>query len=183
MRLSSNFVLIALKKQDKFSTLVLNDKLGKVTGSTLSHELKTLLNAIIVNLELFEDDMSNRFVLKSLLNKFGYSSIEAQNGLDAVEIVERHIKNNTIRTLLIIFMDSQTPVMNGIKSTETILNILSIAGISPPPIIGISSDSLEEDRYKSEKAGITEFINKPLDKQKVKAILDRYIIKKSSLSF
>ena len=121
-----------------------------------------------------DDNMTNRFVLKSLLKKCGYNSIDAQDGADAVNIVKRYIENSTMKNLLLIFMDLQMPVMNGIEATRAIYNLCTNSGLNPPPIIGVSSDILEEDRAKFLESGIIEFINKPLDRAKIITVMKTY---------
>eukprot|EP00826_Nyctotherus_ovalis_P063017 TRINITY_DN9203_c0_g1_i4.p1 TRINITY_DN9203_c0_g1~~TRINITY_DN9203_c0_g1_i4.p1 ORF type:complete len:407 (-),score=86.90 TRINITY_DN9203_c0_g1_i4:157-1377(-) len=132
------------------------------------------------NILVVDDNMSNRFVLKALLKKCGYNSIEAQNGSDAVNIVKKCMREGTMKSLQLIFMDLQMPVMNGVDSTKLILKLCNSAGTRAPPIIGVSSDSLEEDRLRFEQAGISEFVSKPLDKTKIDRIMHSYI-KKSCL--
>eukprot|EP00826_Nyctotherus_ovalis_P003745 TRINITY_DN10771_c0_g4_i4.p1 TRINITY_DN10771_c0_g4~~TRINITY_DN10771_c0_g4_i4.p1 ORF type:complete len:856 (-),score=212.27 TRINITY_DN10771_c0_g4_i4:193-2760(-) len=129
------------------------------------------------NILIVDDNAANRFVLKALLQKRDYNSIEAQDGADAVEVVRRYIKTGTIRQLLLILMDLQMPVMNGIESTRCIIKLCEEAEAEVMPIVGVSSNSLEEDRRKFEQAGISEFISKPLDKEKIDRIIRKYIEK------
>ena len=127
------------------------------------------------NILIVDDNVNNRFVLKSLLKIKGYNSMEAREGSSAVRIVEDYIKNGILENLFLIFMDLQMPVMNGIESTKSIIELCKNFGLKSPPIIGVSSDTLEEDRQKFEQAGINEFFSKPLDKQKIDIILKTYI--------
>eukprot|EP00826_Nyctotherus_ovalis_P013158 TRINITY_DN13517_c0_g2_i1.p1 TRINITY_DN13517_c0_g2~~TRINITY_DN13517_c0_g2_i1.p1 ORF type:complete len:447 (+),score=142.72 TRINITY_DN13517_c0_g2_i1:124-1464(+) len=122
-----------------------------------------------------DDNMSNRFILKSILHKCGLSSIEAQNGSDALGVVQKYVSAGNVKHLLLVFMDLQMPVMNGIEATKAIIELCNHAGAITPPIIGVSSDSLEEDRAKFLAAGINEFISKPLDKGKIESVLNVYI--------
>ena len=124
---------------------------------------------------IVDDNMSNRFVLKELLKKRGYNSIEALDGADAVNIIDKHIKSGTIRRLLLVFMDLQMPIMDGIESTKQIISLCSAAGAYTPHIIGVSSDPSEDDRFKFEQAGIDEFVSKPLDKEKVLSAITTHI--------
>jgi len=127
---------------------------------------------------IVDDNMSNRFVLKAMLKKHGFNCIEAQDGQDALTVVERYVKSNSTRDILLIFMDLQMPIMNGIESTKEIIGMCVSAGVSVPHIIGVSSDPSEEDRNKFEKAGIDEFVSKPIDKIKMENIIKKYIMKK-----
>ena len=129
------------------------------------------------NILIVDDNMNNRFVLKALLKKCGYNSIEAQNGLDAVNLVQRFIKSGRLKEILLIFMDLQMPIMNGIESTKNIIEDCINAEVAIPPIIGVSSDYLEADRCQFISAGITEFVSKPLDKAKIETVINSYIVR------
>ena len=126
---------------------------------------------------IVDDNTTNRFVLKALLKKHSYNSIEAKDGKDAVTIIEKYVKAKSVDELMLIFMDLQMPNMNGIQATKEIINLCTADGITPPPIIGVSSDPSEEDRAKFFNAGIQEFISKPIDRQKISYIIDKYINK------
>ncbi|MDR3548451.1 MAG: response regulator [Candidatus Pacebacteria bacterium] len=121
-----------------------------------------------------DDDSINRFVLKSLLRKFGHNSIEVTNGLQAVKFVEKQIEARKLHELRIIFMDLQMPIMDGIKATRTLIAKCTEAGLCPPPVIGISSDISEGDRRNFFRAGIHEFLNKPIHKDQVIHTLTKY---------
>ena len=141
------------------------------------HKLKCVDDFSACNVLIVDDNMSNRFVLKALLKKCGYNSIEAQDGADAVNVVGNYIRKGTIKELLLIFMDLQMPIMDGIESTKAIIALCAAAGYDSPPIIGVSSDPSEEDRCKFELAGINEFVSKPLDKAKVNSVIRNYMEK------
>ena len=126
---------------------------------------------------IVDDNSTNRLVLKSLLRKFGHSSTEANNGLEAVKMVEKYIRNYQLHELKLVFMDLQMPIMDGIKSTKTILSLCENTGCDAPPIIGISSDISEEDRANFFLAGIEEFLNKPVHKEQVSRLISKYIKK------
>ena len=139
------------------------------------YSTKVVDDSTISNIMVVDDNFMNRFALKSIIAYHGYSSIEVQDGADAVNIINDLIMKNKLRKLLLIFMDLQMPIMNGIDSTIEIIKICKEAKINSPPIIGVSSDPSEENRREFENAGIQQFFNKPLTKQKVKSIFDTYI--------
>lgn len=124
---------------------------------------------------IVDDNASNRFVLKSMLMKQKYTSIEAQDGADAVNVVGEYIKSGAIKELFLIFMDLQMPIMNGIEATSRIITLCEKSGVQAPPIVGVSSDPSADDREKFEAAGISEFVSKPLDMHKVKCAIKCYI--------
>jgi len=146
-----------------------------LSSNKLGTNTKCVEDLSSCNILIADDNMSNRFILKALLKKIGYNSIEAQDGSDAVNIVTRYINSGTIKDLLLIYMDLQMPIMNGIEATRSIIELCTNAGVSSPPIIGVTANSLEEDRYKFEQAGINEFLSKPIDKAKINATINRFI--------
>ena len=128
---------------------------------------------------IVDDNATNRCVLKALLRRCSYNSIEANDGSEAVNLVEKYLTTQTIHEIEVIFMDLQMPTMNGIQATAAIIASCQKARIPAPPIIGVSSDPSEEDREKFLNAGIQEFISKPIDKQKVGYVIDKYMKKGS----
>ena len=62
---------------------------------------------------IVDDEMTNRLILRSLLKKLGYSTVEAENGAAAIEVYEAEHPT-------IIFMDIMMPVMDGYEATRII---------------------------------------------------------------
>jgi CheY-like chemotaxis protein len=123
------------------------------------------INALIV------DDCSiNRMVHRMLMDKYSNFKItEHSNGLEALEYVKILSGHNPEK--IIILMDINMPVMNGIESTKAIRN-LKLA--CPIIIIAISAFSDENDIKKIESCGISSYITKPVTKDKLQRILTLY---------
>jgi len=124
---------------------------------------------------IVDDNTTNRFVLKSLLRKQGYACIEAQDGSEAVDLVARSMKSNQCLEIKLILMDLQMPVMNGIQATSSIRKMCKLYEIACPAIIGVSADPVEEDRLRFVRAGLDEFMNKPVDKDKIGYLIKKYL--------
>lgn len=45
------------------------------------------------NVLIADDNTTNRFIIKSLLKKTGYNSMEANNGYEALNIIDKYIKS------------------------------------------------------------------------------------------
>ncbi len=129
----------------------------------------------VCHIMIVDDNVTNRFVLKELMKRYGHNSMEAKDGKDALNIMDKYVRTGAVGELLLVFMDLQMPVMNGIQATEAIISLCNVQGVAPPPIIGISSDPSEEDRRKFMVAGIREFLSKPIDKQKVQYLVKKYL--------
>jgi len=158
-----------------------NGKLRRVSllESAEKHALR-VMHATVDDVDrcsilIVDDDAINRWVLKSLLRKSGYTSIEAKDGNEAVTLIEGYIKTNKLYELNLIFMDLQMPVLDGMEATRKILNICDEAFVAAPTIVGLTADPIEADRQNFMKAGLKEIFMKPVDLRKVEYIINKYI--------
>ena len=87
----------------------------------------------------------------------------AQNGSEAVEMVQ---ENNPD----LVFMDMSMPVMSGIEATRVIRN----NGGAQPVIVALTANAFDSDREACLQAGMDEFLSKPLNRNDLLAVLQRY---------
>lgn len=109
-----------------------------------------------------EDNPFNRELLKGVLEGEGYRVDEAKNGKEALEA----LKNGSYA---LIFMDILMPGMDGFETMERIRQM----GVKTPIIIA-SSMSAKEDRQRCLEAGGNDFLPKPVEVGKIKALLEKY---------
>jgi PAS domain S-box-containing protein len=112
---------------------------------------------------IVEDDYSSFLFLKAVIKKTNAEIIHAIDGAKAIEIC----KSNDIDLVL---MDIQLPKMDGYTATKKIKNFRKNL-----PIIAQTAHVLEEDRAKSLKAGCDDYISKPIDKNKLLKVLNKYL--------
>lgn len=112
-----------------------------------------------------EDHPVNREILVQFLKKFGATIFQAENGIQALNLIS---KNPEIQ---IIFMDIQMPVLNGTEATR-ILRQKKYTGI----IIACTAnnDSSTFEKYKD--IGINDILVKPFKREKVLELLDKWNI-------
>lgn len=112
-----------------------------------------------------EDHPVNREILVQFLKKFGATIFQAENGMQALNLIS---KNPEIQ---IIFMDIQMPVLNGTEATR-ILRQKKYTGI----IIACTAnnDSSTFEKYKD--IGINDILIKPFKREKVLELLDKWNI-------
>jgi serine phosphatase RsbU (regulator of sigma subunit) len=108
-----------------------------------------LLKALIV-----DDEITNRLILRSLLKKLGYQTIEAENGQQAVDSFRAE-------TPSMIFMDVMMPVMDGYDATRIIKRE---SGNHFVPIIFLTAMTDEESLQACIDVGGDDFLVKPYDK-------------------
>ncbi len=108
-----------------------------------------------------DDNDLNRFVTKSMVGKFGFRVLEADNGSLAVEKTEELQRDRNGVANILILMDVDMPVMDGIEATVRIRR----ADRRPRPyIVALTAFSAESERAKCMGAGMDGFIGKPLTK-------------------
>lgn len=112
-----------------------------------------------------EDHHVNREILVKFLKKFGATIFQAENGMQALNLIS---KNPEIQ---MIFMDIQMPVLNGTEATR-ILRQKKYTGI----IIACTAnnDSSTFEKYKD--IGINDILVKPFKREKVLELLDKWNI-------
>ena len=117
---------------------------------------------------LVEDNPVNQKVASILLKKMGLSVDIANNGLEAIEAVQQ--KNYDL-----ILMDCQMPEMDGFEATRQIREMEKKGQIKKLPIIAMTANAMEGDREECLAAGMDEYITKPVNKDKLKEILENFL--------
>ena len=121
---------------------------------------------------LVEDNEMNRQIACDVLADYGLKVFTAENGHEAVEMV----KASTPGQYDLVLMDVQMPVMDGFAATHAIRS-LKEKFKSNIPIIAMTANAFEEDRRAAFDAGMNEHIAKPIDLEKMKYILARFLKK------
>ena len=78
----------------------------------------------------------------------------------------------------VVFMDLQMPDMSGIEATERICKLLS--GKRVPHIIAMTASVFEEDREACKRAGMHDFVGKPIDLAHIDSVLARVAEERSA---
>lgn len=108
-----------------------------------------------------DDHFNNRMVLRNLLTPLGFKVILAEDGRDGVEQAQQTHPD-------LIFADLVMPVMTGFKMIEMIRSTPALKDI---PIVAISASVFETDKQESLNLGCQGFLSKPIDAEKLLAII------------
>ncbi|MBF0229777.1 MAG: response regulator [Desulfamplus sp.] len=149
---------ITSKRINSCSDLILNNVI--VTRYSIAENKKHLKKILVV-----EDNETNMIVAKTLLSKLGYHADEAFNGKEGVDKVRSTHYD-------IIFMDCQMPVMDGFIATKMIREFERLG--SHIPIVAMTANAMKGDREKCIKAGMDDFISKPVDPENLAQILRKF---------
>ena len=116
---------------------------------------------------LVEDNLVNQQVAQELLSLFNCQVTLANNGQEALDLVQ-------IEMFDIILMDIQMPVMDGITATK---EIRALGGtFSEMPIIALTAHNLAGDKEKSITAGMQDHITKPIEVKELNRVLNQYLV-------
>lgn len=104
---------------------------------------------------VIDDSKLNSRYLIGTLSDYGFESLYAFNGLEALEILEEHYKE-----IKAITLDRNMPIMDGLECARRIKAVEEFKDI---PIIFISSLSEREDVIEGLKIGVYDYLGKPVD--------------------
>ncbi|MCX6076554.1 MAG: ATP-binding protein [Campylobacterales bacterium] len=117
---------------------------------------------------LVEDNKANQMFMKIILKKLTLTFDIANDGLEAVEA----FKKNEYDAIL---MDENMPNLNGIEATKQIRLLEKEQNLKHTPIIALTANALKGDREKFLKAGMDEYVTKPIDKKRLTEILGIFL--------
>lgn len=113
-----------------------------------------------------EDNELNMEIAQFILEEEGLTVETVSNGKEAAERFEASEKGE----FDMIFMDIMMPVMNGLEAAHRI-RISSHPDAKTIPIIAMSANVFQDDIKRSTEAGMTAYITKPLDVNKIRETL------------
>jgi CheY-like chemotaxis protein len=129
-------------------------------------EAELLLNRKVL---LVDDDIRNTFALSKRLQEAGLIVYEADNGKSALN------KLKELDDIELVIMDIMMPIMDGYEAMRRIRKSKQYKKV---PIIALTAKAMKEDREKCIAAGATDYLTKPVDFDKLVAMLKVWLYKK-----
>lgn len=121
-----------------------------------------------------DDNAINRKLLGRMLKYFNLQCVFAENGKEAVDFVEtsrNFTGDSTSPNIGLILMDWSMPVMDGYEATMAIRSMkLDV------PIVALTACALEEGLQELTKAGSNEIKTKPILRDELFTICNRYLV-------
>ena len=114
---------------------------------------------------LVEDNEDNRIIYSTVLRHLGYDVIEAQDGVEAVDLARSALPD-------LILMDISIPRMDGWEATRILRGDPRTQGI---PIIALTAHALADDRERASEVGFSSYLAKPIEPRIVAAEVRRWI--------
>ena len=118
-----------------------------------SHSKQTIL--------VVDDFDDTRLLLRTWLERRGFSVVEATNGIDAVAMAEHDSPD-------LIIMDVEMPRLDGLSATRRIRKIQELNSV---PIVAVSAYGAEQFREQALAAGCDEYVSTPFEPKALEIII------------
>lgn len=116
---------------------------------------------------IVDDHPVNLLFLRKVLKKMGFANVdEATGGLQALKLARKNDYD-------LIFMDCQMPEMDGFEASARIREVEDFS--NQIKIIAVTADAMKGARERCIDAGMNDYISKPVDIEKLEAILSRWL--------
>ncbi len=126
--------------------------------------------SITAHVLLAEDAKANQDLISALIQRLGFKIDIASDGLQAVDMWKKNQYD-------LILMDLNMPNMNGLETTEVIRNLENPD--QPTPIIAITVNAMKGDMKNCIASGMNDYIEKPVDFEKIGTIIKLWLSKTS----
>ena len=137
--------------------------------SSMEREIKSTVPPNVrarTRILLVEDDLVSRQVEMRMIERIGYKADYASNGRLALErLAERDFD--------LILMDCQMPEVDGYSAAREIRRREGTG--SHTPIIGVTALALPGDREECRRAGMDDYISKPMILEDLAAMIDKWV--------
>jgi len=113
---------------------------------------------------LTEDNVVNQRVATGIMKKFGIEVVTANNGQEAILILQASNPNEFDA----IFMDIEMPILDGIETTKRVRTLVNFCDI---PIVAMTAHAMLGDKERCFAAGMNEYIPKPVNPKTILKVL------------
>ncbi|MBW4520955.1 MAG: PAS domain S-box protein [Scytolyngbya sp. HA4215-MV1] len=134
-------------------------------GLPISNANSSIRKGIKLKILLVEDNVINQKVTLNQLKKLGYEADIAANGQEALFMMKKINYD-------IVLMDCQMPIMDGYDTTRSIRQIEG--SDRHTCIIALTANAMKEDREQCIRAGMDDYLSKPILKEQLAATLERW---------
>ena len=118
---------------------------------------------------LAEDNEVNQLVLRHMLDPAAHELTVADNGRQALDLFQKNRGGFDL-----ILMDVSMPEMDGYEATRAIRAVELEKEWKRVPIVCLTAHVMSSDVEQSERAGMNDFLAKPVSKTKLDAVLERW---------
>ncbi len=119
---------------------------------------------------LVEDNPINQMVAQKMLEKVGVKPILANNGVEALKLLNE-------QSFDLVLMDCQMPEMDGFDATREIrrLDIMAL-NQQPLPVVAMTANVMSGDRERCLDVGMDDYIGKPVQRDQLASVLNKWLV-------
>jgi CheY-like chemotaxis protein len=114
---------------------------------------------------IVEDNERNLKLLRDVLGAYGYRTVEARSGEEAVALARAECPE-------LVLMDIQLPGMDGVDALRELRRSGELAAT---PIVAVTAFVMKEDRERFLAAGFDAYLEKPVDIRALRSCVDLYL--------
>lgn len=116
-----------------------------------------------------EDNPMNQTYVLEILGQLGIDPVLAVNGEEALD-------RFADQRFDLVLMDVQMPVLDGYETTRRLRMLEEAAGLPHCPVVALTANAMKGDREKCLKAGMDDYLSKPVKTETLKETIFYWII-------
>ena len=156
-------VITTKEKEPKVSNIKCSSNFDDTSEIDYPLSMENLHNKKVL---LVDDDITNIYAISGLLEDHNMEIFTAENGVEALEILDKN------REINIVLMDIMMPVMDG---DEAISKIRDIIFFKELPILAVTAKVGKIERDKCIESGASDYISKPINEDKLYAMINFWL--------
>lgn len=156
----SEFYFSINYKKANMQEVSVKSQTNEIIGVKEFLEEKTIL--------VVDDIKENRNLIVQILSFFGFKTLEASSGIEALELFD-NFENQKID---LIFMDILMENLDGLQTMQIIRKKEKNSDI---PIIALSANVFDEDKKQALNSGANDFLPKPVEEKDILLIVAKYL--------
>jgi signal transduction histidine kinase/DNA-binding response OmpR family regulator/HPt (histidine-containing phosphotransfer) domain-containing protein len=165
----SAYLVKPVKEKELFECLlavVTNEPAAGGGGLVTRHSIAEASRVRQQRILIAEDNPVNQKLLVAQVAQLGIRADIVENGVEALDALSRD-------DYTLVLMDCQMPVMDGYAATRELRRRES--GNRRTAVIAVTANALEGDRDRCLEAGMDDYLPKPIRRDALKAVLDRWL--------
>ncbi len=117
-----------------------------------------------------EDNFENKLFVRRVIESMGHEMLEAETGLDSLDIAAKNIPD-------LILMDINIPGMDGLETTEKFKEDPDLTHI---PVIALTANAMKGDKERCLEAGCDGYMQKPVGVSDLRREIQRYAARQNA---
>lgn len=114
---------------------------------------------------IVEDNERNLKLLRDVLGVYGYRTVEARSGEEAVVLAREERPQ-------LVLMDIQLPGMDGVSALR---ELRGSPQSSATPVVAVTAFAMKEDRERCLAAGFDAYLEKPVNVRELRSCVESYL--------